>query len=131
MTDRLKSVKRILAVQVQVKRMAEIELAATERRKGALDTARKDLVAFVETLHGAAGMGLVATRQGSRLAKRETDAEAARLKQAAALATIQARLKLAERVNEAVGREERAAGERRELERLIEVFAGRAIPRDW
>ncbi|MBK3424769.1 hypothetical protein HPY25_23060, partial [Methylobacterium sp. IIF4SW-B5] len=51
--DRLKRAKRLVAVQEQMRRVAEIELAATRERAAALEADRARLLAALsESAHG-------------------------------------------------------------------------------
>ncbi|MCW6507345.1 hypothetical protein [Lichenifustis flavocetrariae] len=130
MSDRLKAMRRIMAVQAQAKRLAEWELAATERRKAAIEAARRDLDSFVEGANLAGPLGTIAIKQARRLAQREAASEQDRSRQIDAVQAAERRHRLSERVTETLATEERAAEERRLLEQLVEGLMARGAPRD-
>ncbi len=130
MSDRLKSMERVVAVQAQVKRMAEWKLAAIEQRKAALVTAQRELASFLDDGAFMGPFATVALKQSDRIAQREAVAEHDRQRQAALTQKAQASHKLAEQMTDAVAKDERAAEERRALESLIEAHLARTAPPD-
>lgn len=130
MSERLRSMQRIVAVQAQRKRLAEWRLAAIETRKAAVVAARADLAAFVEDANLAGPLATLALGQHRRLAEREAQTEAERVRQLTAVQAAERRHRLAERITEAAAAEDRVAEERRSLERLIESTVGRAQQTD-
>lgn len=119
MSDRLKSMKRIVAMQAQRKRLAEWKLAQIETRKAAVQAAQTELGAFMETAGLTGPLAIVALKQTRRLAEREAETDAERARQRAMLQAAERRHRLAERIAEAAAAEDRMVRERRGLEALI------------
>jgi hypothetical protein len=126
MSERLKSMRRIAALQAQQKRLAEWKLATLVQRKAALAEAQRDLAGFVDGGELVGRLASEALLQAQRLARREVQAEEQRQAQVGTVRETERRLKLTERTVEQLARDERAEEERRLLERLIEELAGRS-----
>ncbi len=122
MTDRLKSMKRILKVQDGIKRMADWRLAEAERERAEAAEAGRALAAFIDREMLTGPLATAAVAQSGRLGERE----AAAVLRAEALRDATARQKLAGRAVADLGRAERQRAERKDLERLVEAFAARA-----
>ena len=75
MRDRLEAMRRVLAVQQQVKRLAEWRLAAIGQQTAELTDARTALDRFVEGADLPGGLAGLALRQRSRLAERQAASE--------------------------------------------------------
>lgn len=118
--------KRVLAVQDQLKRSADWRLLAAERTAADIEAAQADLAAFMAQDDLVGPLAAVAAAQARRLAMRGTAAARAVEVEAAAMREATARQKLVAKGVETLAREEAAARERKDLERLIEGFAGRA-----
>jgi hypothetical protein len=125
--DRLKAMRRIVAVQAQVKRIAEWKLASIEERKVRLETATRELAGFLDGENAVGRFATLALKQARRLAEREAAAERDRIRQAAATLKAQSRHKLAEEMTETFAREDRAVRERQALEQLIESFVSKSL----
>ena len=125
MSDRLRSLQRILALQAQMKQVAEWKLATLERRKAALAVAQDELTAFVDEGDATGRLASLAIGQARRLASRATQIEEARSRQVDATFEVQRKHRLAEdRAAEAL-RDERDQSERKTLLELIEMQIGR------
>ncbi len=124
MTDRLKSMKRILKVQDGIKRMADWRLAEAERERAEAAEAGRALAAFIDREMLTGPLATAAVAQSGRLGERE--AAAVLQAEAEALRDATARQKLAGRAVADLGRAERQRAERKDLERLVEAFAARA-----
>ncbi len=118
--------KRIVALQTKLQTMATARLAAAETRKNEIVEAREALQSFVEANALTGPLAIRAIETARRLAARETEAERRRLVMAEARQKAEARLKLAERAEAALARDERTAAERKALERLIEEAVAQA-----
>lgn len=118
--------KRVLAVQGQLKRHADWRLLAAERTAADIEAAQADLATFMARDDLVGPLAAVAVAQARRLATRGAAAAQAVDVEAAAMREATARHKLVAKGVEALAREEAAARERKDLERLIEGFAGRA-----
>ncbi len=125
MSERGRSIARIVALQSKVKTLAAARLALAEAAKAEIAANREALDAFVDGAALTGALAVQAIGQARRLARREAEAENRRLPLAAARQQAETRLKLAERVAETIGREEEAAAERQALEHLIEAAVGR------
>ena len=126
--DRLRSMRRMQAVQGKMKRLAEAKLGAIETRRTAVETARRELDAFLAEATGSE-LAAMAFRQQVRLSAREGAIERERAAQADLLLEAHGRLRLAERKAEELGRDLRARDERQDLERLIDGLANRTAGR--
>lgn len=122
MSERLKSMRRVLAVQAQAKRIAEWKLATIEQRKALLDQARLALGDFMDGGELTGALAGVALKQAKRITERQAIVELDRQRQLDRTQNAQRSHKLAERVTEAVAKDERAAEARRALEALIDAF---------
>ncbi len=125
MSERLKALRRVRAVQAQVKRMAEGRLAAAERREAALADAAADLGAFVAEGCPAGDLARLAVLQTRRLALQRRDAEAERAARAETVAEADRRHRLTERRIEELDADVRRAAERRDLQNLLDAFLAR------
>ena len=128
MSERLRSLRRILAVQSQRKRLAEWALAAAETRKAAVGIERTELRGFVEAENLTGALAGLALDQTRRLAERDAEAGRDVGRQRDALQAAERRHRLAERLTEAVAAENRIVAERRSLEQLIEDAVARDQP---
>lgn len=126
MSDRLKSMQRIVAMQAQRKRLAEWKLAEIETRKAAVQMAQTELGTFMEAADLTGPLAIVALKQSRRLAARDVETAAERDRQRATLQAAERRHRLAERIAEAAAAEDRMLRERRGLEALIMDAVARA-----
>ncbi len=125
MTDRQRSLARVVALQGKMQTIAAAKLAAADAQKREIVASREalqDFVAGAELTGALAVHAITATRA---LVAREAEAEARRKSLAEARQAAETKLKLAERLAETIDREEAAAAERRALERLIEEAVAR------
>ena len=125
MTERLKALRRVLKVQDQLKRSADWRLAEAERASAEVETAKDELARFRDGALLVGPLAGAAAAQARRLDARGIDAAAVVAAEAEAMRDATARQKLLAKTVEALGREEAAARDRKELERLIEGFAAR------
>ncbi len=125
MTDRLKALKRVLKVQDQLKRSADWRLAEAERASSEIAEAQAELWRFMDGTVLTGAFAAAAAAQSRRLDTRGN--EAARVVEAerTAMQEVTARQKLVAKALDSLSREDAAARERKDLERLIEGFAGR------
>ena len=128
MSERLRSLRRILAVQAQRKRLAEWALAAAETHKAAVGMERTELRGFVEAENLTGPLAGLALDQTRRLAERDAEAGRDVGRQRDAVQAAERRHRLAERLAEAVAAENRIEAERRSLEQLIEDAVARDQP---
>ncbi len=126
MTDRLKSMKRILKVQDGIKRMADWRLAEAERERAEAAEAGREIAAFIDREMLTGPLAIAAVAQSGRLGERVAAAVLRAEAEAEALRDATARQKLAGRAVADLGRAERQRAERKDLERLVEAFAARA-----
>lgn len=125
MTDRQRSIARVVALQGKMQTIAAARLAAAEAQQREIVANREALQAFVAGAELTGALAVHAIAATRTLAAREMDADARRKALADARQAVETRLKLAERLAETLDREEAAAAERRALERLIEEAVGR------
>lgn len=125
MTDRLKALKRIRAVQGQIKRLADMRLATAERRKAEVAAAFADLETFMDDGAPVGDLARLAMWQKRRLALRGAEAEVERVSQAGKVVEAQTRLKLTERRVEELDLAARRQAERRDLQHLLDAFLAR------
>lgn len=125
MTRRLKTMRRILAVQSQVKRLAEWQLSAIENRQREIEVLGRDLDGFIEQANLAGSLADLALRSRRRLAVGEAAADKERVLQAEATREARSRAKLAERMVEALAADERRVRERQDLDGILEGLANR------
>lgn len=125
MTKRLATLGRILAVQTELHRAAEWRLAALDRRQAELARTREDLACFLGEDHAFSGLfaASMAGRLRSLAAEIAETAQARRV-QVEAVMREAGRAKRAERLAAALRREERRAGEARDLLDIVERAAG-------
>jgi hypothetical protein len=126
MTERLKAMKRVLKVQDQLKRSADWRLAEAERSAAEVEAAKEELARFCDGELLTGPIAGAAAAQALRLAARGIAAAKTVDAGAEALRDAPARQKLVAKGVDALAREEAAARERKDLERLIEGFAARA-----
>jgi hypothetical protein len=128
MKRRLQSIRRMLAVQDQLRRLAEWKLADIDRQLAEVAAAQADLDSFVDRAHPISGMLLgVVTTQRRRLGARAVQLKEARVSQAERLLEASRSLKLAEGIEGRVDDEERR---RREKAELIELIESAVHPRE-
>jgi uncharacterized coiled-coil protein SlyX len=119
--DRLRKARRIMAVQAQLHRLAEWRLAALVREEGELDASQQQLIGTLNEDAALHGLFVDAMARRLRALARETDrVKAAQEEQSRRLLEEAMRLKRAERMADRIGKEERRAGEKRDLQRLLE-----------
>ncbi|WP_245496651.1 hypothetical protein [Lichenibacterium ramalinae] len=126
MTERLKALKRILKVQDQLKKTADWRLAEAERAAGDVEAAKLDLADFLVRADLVGPLAGLAVAQARRLDAQGQAAARTVASEAEAMRAVTARQKLVAKSLEALSREEAAAKERKDLERMIEGLAGRA-----
>lgn len=126
MTDRQRSIARVVALQGKMQTIAAAKLAAADAQHREITTSRQALQAFVATAELTGALAVHAITATRALVSREAEAESRRKSLAEARQAVETKLKLAERLAETLGREEAAAAERRALERLIEEAVTRA-----
>ncbi len=126
MNERLRALKRIRAVQQTLRDMADWKLGAAERAKADVTAARTALETYLSDAPPTGTFAAHAVRQVGRLLAREAEAEHARAALAASKLEAETRLKLAERVADTLGADERDRTERRRLEELVETMLARA-----
>ena len=125
MSARLRSMRRILGVQAQIKRLAEWDLAAAEQRQRDIEAQRQALDALIDGGDLSGALATAALRHRRKVQGREQEAEQERAAKALATRDAQARCRLAERLVADLDGQDRAARERQDLEWLIESAAGR------
>lgn len=125
MTDRQRSLARIVALQGKMQTIAAAKFATADAQQREIAASREALQAFVAgaDLTGALAVQAITATRG--LVAREAEAEARRKTLAETRQAVETRLKLAERLAETIDRETAAAAERRALERLIEEAVAR------
>lgn len=126
MTDRLKAMKRVLKVQDQLKRSADWRLAEAERASAEIADAQTDLWRFMDDTVLTGAFAAAAAAQSRRLDTRGSAAAQVVETERLAMQEATARQKLVAKALETLSREDAAARERKDLERLIEGFAGRS-----
>ncbi len=125
MTDRLKSLRRVLKVQDQLKRSADWRLAEAQRVVAEVAASKVELARFRDGELLTGPLGVAAAVQARRLDARGIDAEAAEAAETQAMRDATARQKLVAKGVETLARDEAAARDRKDLERLIESFTAR------
>ena len=121
MNNRLKSIRRLVAVQDQLRRLAEWKLADIDRQIAEVAAAQADLDRFVDRSHPISGMLLgVVTAQRRRLGVRAVQLKEARVGQAERVLEASRSFKLAENIEGRVDEEDRRRREKAELADLIE-----------
>ena len=126
MTERLNALKRVLKVQDQLKRSADWRLAEAERAAAEAEASAGELADFVARADLIGPLAGLAVAQARRLAVQGQAAARRVAAEAEAMREVTARQKLVAKGVDTLAREEAAAAERKELERLIEGLAGRA-----
>jgi hypothetical protein len=132
MKSRLQSIRRVVAVQEQLRRLAEWKLADIERQLAEVAAAQADLDRFVDRAHPLTGMLLgVVTTQRRKLALRAAQLKEARVSQTQHVLEASRSFKLAENIEGRIDEEERRRREKAELAELIEnaVKTRGAVPR--
>ena len=130
MSERLKAMKRVLKVQDQLKRSADWRLAEAERAAGDVAAAQSEFMAFLARTDLSGPLAGLAVRRTERLAVEEHAAARVVAAETEAMREVTARQKLIAKSVDALTRDEAGIRERKDLERLIEGFAGRAGPRE-
>ncbi len=125
MTDRLKAMKRVLKVQDQLKRSADWRLADAERAAAEVEASKAELARFLDGALLTGPLAGIASAQARRLDMRATAAAEAVAAETEAMRDATARQKLVAKGVDALAREEAAARERKDLERLIEGVVAR------
>lgn len=126
MSERLRSLERIVALQAQRKRMAAWKLAAVERHRAEIEAARHNLDGFVADANLAGPLATVALKHTRRLAEREAAAKQEQARLTLHLQAAERRHKLAERIAGNVAAEERVVAERHTLEQLLDAYMSRS-----
>lgn len=125
MSDRLKSMRRLARVQGQVKRLAEADLQSADEHRRDVAATALGLDAFMGDPDLSSRMISMAIGQRRKVAVRLTEAERALAAQTEVTREARSRFRLAERMVDNLGVEEKRAQERKDLERLIEAAANR------
>lgn len=125
MTERQRSLARVVALQGKMQRIAAAKLATADAQQREIAASREALQAFVASADLTGALAVHAITATRALVAREAEAEAHRKSLAEARQAVETKLKLAERLAETVDREEAASAERRALERLIEEAVAR------
>lgn len=123
---RLQTVRRIVEVQRQLHRAAEWKLGELRQQEADLAQAQQEVIGALNgdaSLHGRFVHAMA--RQLGRLAAQSDAVTESRDRQAEVLREQTGRLKQAERMQQALGREEARAGERESLDALADLLAGR------
>jgi hypothetical protein len=129
MRERLLSIKRVLAVQEQLRRLSEGKLADLERREATLRASRSEIVGALNEDQALHGLFIEArARRVTSLSKDIAKLERAKQAQAQHLREETGRLKRAERIVGTLDREYQAALEKKELAELIERLAPQEAP---
>jgi hypothetical protein len=127
MNDRLLSARRVLDVQVKLRRIAELKLAELQRQEQVLQAEEAELTRFLgsESLFvGVLSSSIVRQLRKNGQKLREIGQE--KEKQEAKVLECAARVKLSERMIGVLDLEMRRSGEKRELGELIDQFLGRS-----
>ena len=122
MSERLRAIKRVQAVQAAVRDLAAWKLGAVERRQAELAAARAALEAFIAQDLPTGAFAALSSKTVRRIAMREEAAERQHALLAEATRGAETRLRLAQKMVEGLAREESDAAERRRLEELLEMF---------
>ncbi len=117
--------KRVLKVQDQLKRSADWRLAEAERAAAEVEASKAELARFLDGALLTGPLAGIATAQARRLDMRAIAAAQAVTAEAEAMRDATARQKLVAKGVDALAREEAAARERKDLERLIEGVVAR------
>lgn len=125
MTDRLDSMKRLVRLQHQVKRLAEAELQTAISRKSEIEAMALGLDGLIGSPDHAPALVKMAMGQRRRVAVRHTEATRSLEAQGEATLEARSRFRLAERLVETIAEEESRVQERKDLERLIQAMANR------
>jgi hypothetical protein len=127
MSERSKSLKRIVALQAQRKQLAAWRLQAGERRRAEVEAAQTALDGFVAQAELAGPLASVALKQARCLAERHAAVTQEQARLTLQMQAAERRHRLAERIADAVATEERAAAERHSLEQLLEATLARGV----
>ncbi|SED03369.1 hypothetical protein SAMN05519104_2637 [Rhizobiales bacterium GAS188] len=129
MQKRLQSIKRVIAVQEQLRRLAEGKLADLARREAGLHTSRRELVGALNEDQALHGLFIEAmARRVTSLSKDLAKVERAKEVQAKHLREETGRLKRAERIAGSLDREYQAALDKKELAELIDHLVSQGTP---
>ena len=126
MSERLRSLKRVQAVQSRMRDLATWKLGLAEREAAELAAARVAVDIFIAESAVAGPLALLAQGTARGLVAREASADVRRAALAARRLTAETRVKLVERIVEQVSRDERDVAERQRLEDLIEAMLAQA-----
>ena len=124
MSERLDAMRRLMRLQGQVKRLAEARLAEAEAERREIEAAQRDLDAFVGEAPVAGKLASLVVVQRRRLGAQAVVAGQKVDRQAQETREARSRLKIAERMAETLGAEDRQLQERKELERLLDGMMG-------
>ncbi|HEX4766137.1 MAG TPA: hypothetical protein VH414_07645 [Lichenihabitans sp.] len=125
MSERLDAMRRLMRLQGQVKRLAEARLAEAEAERREIEAAQRDLDAFVGEAPVAGKLASLVVVQRRRLGAQAVLAGQKVDRQAQETREARTRLKIAERMAETLGAEDRQLQERKEFERLLDGMMGR------
>ena len=125
MSERLRSLRRIVAVREQLARLAEWRLAASEISLRTTEAAQGALDGFLESPDLGPALGGLAQAQTRRLATRVVAEAAARDRLQAQRRDAEQRLRSSLNLTETFARLERDKAERQDLEQLIEAATQR------
>ena len=124
MSERLDAMRRLMRLQGQVKRLAEVKLAEAEAARRDIKAAQRDLDAFVGEAPVAGKLASLVVVQRRRLGAQAVLAAQQVDRQAEETREARSRLKIAERMAETLGAEDRRLEERKAFERLLDGMMG-------
>lgn len=125
MSERRRSIGRLIALQERREQLATARLAGAEAEKAAILLKREAVLTFLDGASLSGAMAVLAMRRMRDLAAQEAVAEARRAAMSKQRQDAGVRVKLARRIGEPVVRQERESAERRALEQLIEAAVSR------
>ncbi len=125
MSERLDAMRRLMRLQGQVKRLAEVKFAEAEAERRETEAAQRDLDAFVGAAPVAGKLASLVVVQRRRLGAQAVLAAQQVDRQAEETREARSRLKIAERMAETLGAEDRRLQERKAFERLLDGMMGR------
>ena len=130
MKDRLRSMRRVLAVQEQVKRLAEWQLTSAETRQRELEGEAQELDGYIARSAIGDPLSNAAMGQRRRVAGQEVVNTEAVVRERQAVTQARSLHRLAERMLDTLATDDERLRERRALERLIEELCGREADPD-
>ena len=130
MKDRLRSMRRVLAVQEQVKRLAEWQLTSAETRQRELEGEAQELDGYIARSAIGDPLSNAAMGQRRRVAGQEVANTEAVVRERQAVTQARSLHRLAERMLDTLETDDERLRERRDLERLIEELCGRKADPD-